>query len=421
MNVMSKIQSIGTVNPAATPDGPIEAYEDELATYLEQVRGPASTLDLKPFPRPMGRAASVVITEYDLSQPSMPDWIMPHNGTDWSEGTPSRWNGRAAHDVAVDKEGGVWFTDDATPGRTIGRLDPQTGKVRDYVLTDQTKSAESSHALVLDPQGKVWFSNGIEGNPTEFDPQTETFRRFPRPTNFPFSGDFITIDGEGNLWSPHKQGAYKLDPRTGKYTNYSSELPVKANYDIAIDRHGNAWIAQPGGNQMSIVDAETGEINVLPLGFRSDIKTNEKDRQLSSSVTLTANTGTPLEKGPRRIAADKNGDFLWVCEFFADQLARIDINTHKITEYQLPHRYSQPYAVTVDDHHMVWISMLSSDRIAEFNPQTESFTEYEIPTLGTEIRHIQVDERTNPPTVWVPEDRTNKIARIQFRTGSGVP
>jgi streptogramin lyase len=418
MNVMLKIQSIGIFTQDATPDGPIKGYEDELARYLGRVRGPESALDLKPLPRPTGEATQVIITEYDLPQPGMPEWIMEHNGTDWSEGTPSRWDGRAAHDVAIDQKGYVWFTDDATPGRTLGRLDPHTGNVTDFALTDQTKSAESSHALVLDSLGNVWFSNGIEGNPTEFDPRTEKFQRFPRPAEFPFSGDFITIDGEGNLWSPHKEGAYKLDPHTGKYTNYASGLPDKANYDIAVDRHGNAWIAQPGGNQLSIVDAETGKVDILPLTFRTDVETNDKDRQIFSSVTLTANTGTPLEKGPRRIAADRNGDVVWACEFFADQLAKIDINTHKVTEYRLPHRYSQPYAVTVDQNHMVWISMLSSDRIARFDPQTASFTEFEIPTLGTEIRHIQADASTNPPTVWVPEDRTNKIARIQFRTGS---
>jgi hypothetical protein len=62
--------------------------------------------------------------------------------------------------------------------------------------------------------------------------------------------------------------------------------------------------------------------------------------------------------------------------------------------------------------------MLTSDRIAKFDPQTEKSTEYEIPTLGTGVRHIQVGERVNPPTVWVPEDRTNNIARIQFRMDS---
>ena len=118
---------------------------------------------------------------------------------------------------------------------------------------------------------------------------------------------------------------------------------------------------------------------------------------------------------------DRETDIVWVCEFFADRLAKIDARTRKVTEYPLPHRYSQPYGATVDKNHKVWITMLNSDRIARFDPATEKFTEYELPTRGTEIRHIQVDSSTNPPTVWVPYDRTNKIARIQFRVSSGTP
>ena len=34
---------------------------------------------------------------------------------------------------------------------------------------------------------------------------------------------------------------------------------------------------------------------------------------------------------------------------------------------------------------------------------------------GTGNVAFRVDASTNPPTVWLPYDRTNKIARIQFR------
>jgi len=419
LTAMSRMSTLGYVPDDAQPDQPIKAYEDELAEYLARVRGPGvPALNMKPLPRPTGDAARVVVTEYDLSRPDMPGWFMKHNGVDWSEGTPSRYAGRAAHDVGIDKEGYVWFADDSMPERTIGKLDPRTGKVTDYELKDKTNSAQSSHALVLDRRGNVWFANDTEGNPTEFDPLTAKFHQFPRPSTFPPSGVFITVDAEGNPWSPTKEGAYKLDPRTGEYTNYVAGAPSKANYDLTIDKEGNAWVAQPGGNRMAIVDSKTGKVDLLPLGPRQDVEITPKDREISSTLTLTANTATPLEKGPRRVAADENSDFVWVCEFFSDQLAKIDIHTRKVTEYHLPHEYSQPYSVTVDKNHMVWITMLSSDRIAKFNPFTEKFTEYELPTLGTEIRHIQVDSTTDPPTVWLAYGRTDKIGRVQFRTGS---
>src|SRR5258705_5566845 len=214
MNLMQTMLSIGYAPEGKTPDPVIHAYKDELAEYLGRVRGPGdSPLNFKLLPRPTGEAAQIVVTEYDLPRADMPGgWTMKHNGTDWSEGTPSRYDGRAAHDVAIDKGGYVWFADDATPERTLGKLDPRTGKVVDYKLPDSANAAESSHALVFDRQGNIWFANGTEGSPTKFDPETGKFIRFPRPARFPFSGDFITLDSKGNVWSPHREGAYKLDP-----------------------------------------------------------------------------------------------------------------------------------------------------------------------------------------------------------------
>jgi streptogramin lyase len=418
MTLMEKMLSIGYAPADAVPNSVIHAYKPELAEYLGRVRGPSNVpLNLKLLPRPTGEAARIVVTEYDLSRPDMPGWTMEHNGTDWMEGTPSRWNGRAAHDVAIDKGGYVWFADDATPERTLGKLDPRTGKVAEYKLADDANAAESSHALVFDKIGNIWFANGTEGAPTKFDPETGKFSRYPRPDGIPYSGDFITMDTKGNIWSPDREGAFKLDPETGKYTNYSLK-PGKANYDIAADDEDKVWVSQPGGNDMIVVDSHSGKVDQLALNYMvsSDYEVTAKDRELSASLGLTPNTATPLEKGPRRSAADRGTDTIWVCEFFADRLAKIDAKTRKVTEYPLPHRYSQPYSATVNSKdHTVWITMLNSDRIAKFDPATEKFTEYTLPTRGTEIRHIQVDSSTNPPTVWLPYDRTNKIARVQFR------
>ena len=307
ITLMEKMLSIGYAPEDAKPNPVIHAYKQELAEYLGRVRGPGNTpLNYKLLPRPTGDSAQIVVTEYDLSRPDMPGWIMEHNGTDWSEGTPSRWNGRAAHDVAVDKGGFVWFADDATPERTLGKLDPRSGRVTEYKLADEANAAETSHALVFDKVGDIWFANGTEGAPTKFDPETGKFFRYPRPQDIPPSGDFITLDTKGNVWSPHREGAFKLDPLTGKYTNYS-DRPGKANYDLAADAEDKVWVSKPGGNDMEIVDSHTGKIEQLALNSISsqDYEITEKDRELSASLGLTPNTATPLEKGPRRSVADR--------------------------------------------------------------------------------------------------------------------
>ena len=63
-------------------------------------------------------------------------------------------------------------------------------------------------------------------------------------SGFSLLGDFITLDTKGNVWSPDREGAFKLDPLTGKYTNYSVR-PGKANYDIAADEEEKVGSRSP--------------------------------------------------------------------------------------------------------------------------------------------------------------------------------
>jgi streptogramin lyase len=118
------------------------------------------------------------------------------------------------------------------------------------------------------------------------------------------------------------------------------------------------------------------------------------------------------------MGADRNGNYVWVAEYWSGLLTRIDIRTKETKSYKLPERYSHPYSAVVDKNHMVWICLLNSDRIAKFNPLTEQFTEYPLPTLGTNIRYIDVDNKTGQPTIWVPYTGSNKIARVEFRSAS---
>ena len=57
---------------------------------------------------------------------------------------------------------------------------------------------------------------------------------------------------------------------------------------------------------------------------------------------------------------------------------------------------------------MVWIDLIDRDAVAEFNPFTEKFTEFPLPSRGIGSRHITVDNRSDIPDVWLPENRLDK-------------
>ena len=64
---------------------------------------------------------------------------------------------------------------------------------------------------------------------------------------------------------------------------------------------------------------------------------------------------------------------------------------------------------------MVWIVGMNSDHVYKFNPFTERWTPYRIPALGMDMRHVEVDNSTDLPTIWTSYFKSNKLVRLQFR------
>lgn len=419
--IIIDMMSVGGLDysPTATRNAMMQHYKKDLAAYLARVRGPQELTTFKPHPRPSGDATQVVITEYDLTRPDMPGgYLQVHNGSDWSEGTPSRFEGRGPHDVTVDADGMVWIADDTIPERSLARLDPRTGRVTEYKLPDlKNGTAVSTHSIMMDEKtNTVWATNGNDGEFISLDPKTGNFKRWPRPAEVKFRvGGTLTLDLQGNPWAPAGDGAIKLDVATGRYTEYPAPTSGKGTYGIATDSRSNIWYSQPGGDRVVMVNNRTADSFELVVGPKDVPDVTQFDRDAYKNIRANQNVGTPLMKAPRRGAGDVNGNYVWFAEFSGNQLLRIDVRDNSYKEYPLPISFSNPYGANVDKNHMVWVNMLNTDRVAKFDPNTEKFTEYFLPTRGTEIRHIGIDNRPTVPEIWICYDRPNKIARLQLR------
>ncbi len=428
-------------NFAGTPT--IEAYKDEIVRFLTKVRGPGkANYELKPLPRPTGAAAQVVITEFDLPRPEDPPESYVHDGSNWMEGTPSRWQGRAAHDAAVGPDGSIYLSDETTLGASIFKLETQSGKVTSYKFPSKNGGVASTHGIAVDPEGHIWTNDQSNDNLLMFDPKAERFREFLRLETMPGARNTVVVDQKvhkGIVWSATVQdGAVKLDPKTGKSVFQNGALrfdpktaeysfyPLitgKDTYGVTVDREGHAWYSSPGSDRVDVVDAQTGktaEIVFAPAGPETGMQITDADKENYSKLYSLQNSATPLHNCPRRIGADLNADVVWVGLYCADKIAKIDIHTHKVTQYALPHKYSYPYGVVVDNEHNVWINLNNTDMIAKFNPATETFTEYQMPSRGTVMRHLAVNYGASGPEIIAPETGLNKVARIQFRKASDM-
>jgi streptogramin lyase len=443
VRVMS-VSSNGTpMRPNAAGTATIEAYKDEIVRFLTKVRGPGpANYELKPLPRPTGEAAQVVITEYDLPRPEDPPESYMQDGSDWARGTPSRWQGRAAHDAVVGPDGMVYLSDETTIDASIFKLDPRTGKISSYKFPAKNSGAASTHGISVDPDGLIWTNNQSDDNLLMFDPKTEQFTEYVRPSDMPGARNTDATDKQvhkGAIWSATFQGgavkidpatgksifqngALRLDPKTGKYSFFPL-ITGKDTYGVTVDRDGHAWYTSPGSDRVDVADADTGrtaEIVFAPTGPESGMEITAADKENYAKLYALQNSATPLHNCPRRIGADPNADVVWVGLYCADKIAKIDTHTHQVTQYALPHKYSYPYGVVVDNTHNVWINLNNTDMLAKFDPTTETFTEYQMPSRGTVMRHLAVDTSVNPPEVYAPETGLNKVARIQFRKPSDM-
>ncbi|MBI3050219.1 MAG: carboxypeptidase regulatory-like domain-containing protein [Acidobacteria bacterium] len=393
-----------------------QAYKDELAEYLGRV---SKDLQPRPGPRPTGAATQLVVTEYDIPRQGRP--ISAHTGTFWTEGQSTRYESKGARDIWVDSKGNLWVSDDRSIGRTTGKLDPRTGRWTDYALPNARGVASSSHGIWGDRRTDHIFQGGQpDGAILMFDTNREEFVHFARPDTLPRAGGHIDVDSQGNAWAPGDGGALRLNPKTGEYTFYpvpylEGTRPSEQNqYGIAVDAQDNVWLARAGTESVAWLEPKTGKtghVKFEPMVFPG---LTEKDR----TVAVGMNNGPPNGKGPRRLGSGgrNGGSYVWVALNKSDAVAKIDIRSRRVVkEYPLPEG-SAPYFATVDRNGMVWVPAQNADRIFKLNPATEQMTEYQLPTRGTDLRHLTVDDSTNPPTVWITYNRSNKIARLQERS-----
>jgi virginiamycin B lyase len=383
-------QSVIT-NPVQLPFKVTATPDPDFAEYLTTINLRSKTkweYALKTLPRPSGRATHVIITEYDLPDP-----------------------GRLPHDADLDADGMVWYNDFREP--VIGRVNPKTGEVKEWSFPP-LKPGFPPGSLSMEPgvDGLLWIPRFRQAGITSFDPRTEKFQSW---TDLPEFNDDRTIDAQvapapdGTVWYPNldDRNLYRLDPKTGHigvYPMYPDFHPEAAGagiiiqfsynktpvghftYGVSADSKSNAYFCDIVGGNIGRVEAVTGKVRLFK---------------------------TPtLNSGPRRLSVDSQ-DRVWFGEYYANSVGMFDPKTEQFKEWKAPTPWVGPYTAKQDKHGDVWTAGMSTDLILRLNPRAGQFIEYMLPTLDANIRHIDVDNSSNPIAVWVAEVHKGKIAKIE--------
>jgi hypothetical protein len=103
-------------------------------------------------------------------------------------------SGTHPHDVAPARDGGVWYTAQAS-GR-LGWLDPKSGRSR---LT-RLGSGSAPHGVIVGPDGAPWITDSGLNAIVRVDPRTRRVVRFPLPATVGYANlNTATFDRRGVL------------------------------------------------------------------------------------------------------------------------------------------------------------------------------------------------------------------------------
>jgi virginiamycin B lyase len=301
------------------------------------------------------------------------------------------------HDVVVDSGGMVWYSDFAD--EFLGKLDPKTGQATEYPIPLLKPGfPKGSLELHLDKDENPWLALMYQGGIAKFDRKREKVQVFPLPKEL--QKDHTQESMVMPLYS-HVDGKV--------WTNNQDDHSI-LRLDLKTGTYENLGtfaISGAGRNINAYGIPANHENDLYLLDFAADNigRIDAKTKEFKVYPTPTR------DSRPRRGMVDAQ-DRLWFAEYGANAVGMFDPKTEKIQEWKVPTPWSAPYQAVVDKNGDVWTASMFTDRVTRLSPSTGEVTEYLLPQQ-TNVRRIFVDNSTTPVTFWVGNNHGASIMKLE--------
>ena len=330
--------------------------------------------EFKSLPRPKGLSTKVIITEYDLPR---------------KEAQP--------HDVIVDRDGMVWYSDFAN--QFAGVLDPKTGQAKDIAIPVlKPEQPKGNLDIEFDPQQNVWLSLMYQAGIAKIDRKTHEVTMYPFPKDWQTPSTQASMvspqhsDVDGKVWTNNQEDhySYRLDLASGQYENVGqakdpSGKQIRA-YGMPTDQQNNVYLLEFGGTSIGIRDAKTKQVTIY-------------------------RTPTQGSK-PRRGRVDSQNR-LWFAQYGSNSIGMFDPKTAAIKEYPLPTAWTAPYDVVPSkDASEVWTGSMATDQVSRLDTKTGQVVDYLLPR-STNMRRVFVEETGRRPVLWVGSNHGASIVKVE--------
>ena len=291
--------------------------------------------------------------------------------------------GQRARDPVEAPDGTIWWA--GQWGNLIGRIDPTTGKMKEYSLPADAMP----HSVTIDDAGMVWYTGNQNGSVGKFDPTTEEITVYPMPDPAARDPHTAVFDADGILWFTLQRSNMvgRLDPATGEVRLVTAPTERARPYGIKIDADGVPWVACNGSNCLLKVDPATMELTEVKL---------------------------PIPQTTVRRLDIADDGMIWYVNSSQGRLGRYNPQTGEIAEWPSPSGPdSHPYGLACAGG-AIWYneSGMRPDALVRFDPATETFQSWAIPSgnvHGGIVRHMRT---TRDGNLLIHQASTNRIIRV---------
>ncbi len=268
----------------------------------------------------------------------------------------------------------------------------------------------------------------------------------PRPTIEPHD---VIIDAGGTAWysSFGEQAIGKLDPKTGKVTEYPVPEPKKGSptglLSLRSDKEGNLWAGmmyqgaimkfEPKTEKMQVwnlppeLNRANSQVNMTsPMTVHVDGKIWTQNNGVGGIHRVDLKTGTwetwePFKASPvghniYDVVGDSQNNVFFT-DIGKEHIGRVDAKTGQLTMYETPTKASGPRRAVMDAQDRLWFAEYRANKIGVFDTKTEKFQEWPMTTPWTQPYDVAVDKNGE---VWTGSMLNDRVVRLDPKTGKTV-
>jgi streptogramin lyase len=178
------------------------------------------------------------------------------------------------YDVAIDKSGNVWMTDNIPPAGDVEVFTSGGAVVGTYTVGGQ----DGSWGVAIDSAAHVWISNNANNSVTELNSNGTAVANYTGGGLSTPQG--LAVDGLGNVWVANAGPAGTPGKSVTELNNSGAAFSpstgfiggaMSSPFSLAIDGSGNVWVSNNTGNSVTeIVGAAAPVVTPLALAVKNN-------------------------------------------------------------------------------------------------------------------------------------------------------